>query len=183
MSRTNFGGSSTPEKIRDLWQTPPEIYAALDAEFHFVADVAASVKNHLHPRYLTKQDDALVRGWGDMPQGFVWCNPPYSDIGPWVRQAEHAAIDGVGTVMLVPADMSVEWFRATLDTASEVRVITGGRLAFIREDTGEKVNGNPKGSMLLIWRPRRLGTKTMTFANRDDLMAAGAALLAEREAA
>lgn len=57
---SDYGGSSTPADIRDLWQTPPEIFAALHREFRFVADVAASAQNQLLPVYFAGQDNALA---------------------------------------------------------------------------------------------------------------------------
>lgn len=62
-SVAGYHDSHTPIDIRDLWQTPPEIFAALNREFRFVADVAASKFNHLLPNYLTEQDDALSQDW------------------------------------------------------------------------------------------------------------------------
>ncbi|MFW3388029.1 DNA N-6-adenine-methyltransferase, partial [Kocuria sp. CPCC 205274] len=56
--RSDFGGSDTPVNIRDLWQTPFNIYQNLNDEFNFVGDVAASDINHLHMNYLTEEDDA-----------------------------------------------------------------------------------------------------------------------------
>ena len=56
----DYGGSATPPEHRDSWQTPPEIFAALNRDFRFVADVAASAQNHLLPVYFTEQDDALA---------------------------------------------------------------------------------------------------------------------------
>lgn len=59
----DYGGSTTPPEHRDSWQTPPEIFAALDRDFRFVADVAASAQNHLLPVYFTEKDDALAQDW------------------------------------------------------------------------------------------------------------------------
>ncbi|MBS8516098.1 adenine methyltransferase, partial [Escherichia coli] len=39
---TDFTGSNTPAEHRDSWRTPPEIFAALNAEFVFQLDAAAS---------------------------------------------------------------------------------------------------------------------------------------------
>ncbi|EFB2195351.1 DNA N-6-adenine-methyltransferase, partial [Escherichia coli] len=44
---TDFTGSNTPAEHRDSWRTPPEIFAALNAEFVFQLDAAASEKNRL----------------------------------------------------------------------------------------------------------------------------------------
>ena len=39
---TDYGGSKTPKNERDYWQTPIEIFNALDREFGFWLDAAAS---------------------------------------------------------------------------------------------------------------------------------------------
>ncbi|HCM64696.1 MAG TPA: adenine methyltransferase, partial [Morganella sp. (in: Bacteria)] len=80
-------------------------------------------------------------------------------------------------VMLVPADTSVGWFKSALDTVDEVRFITGGRISFINAGTNKPVNGNNKGSMLLIWRPFTNPRQIITTVNRDDLMNIGSRLL------
>lgn len=182
----SYHDSTTPKESRDTWCTPPEIYAALNREFHFVGDVAASASNHLHHFYLTENEDALSPNnpWGFAFQdGYVWCNPPYSDIMPWVRKSQQDDCDGVGVVMLVPADVSVGWFKQALIDVSEVRFITGGRLAFINPETGKAAGGGRMGSMLLIWNRHRPGTRIFTTVERDELMEYGAQLLAMRSAA
>lgn len=55
----SYHDSTTPKESRDTWCTPPEIYHALNREFHFVGDVAASDANHLNRVYLTQETDAL----------------------------------------------------------------------------------------------------------------------------
>jgi len=173
-----YHDSHTPIDIRDLWKTPPEIFAALNHDYRFVADVAASAQNHLLQRYFTEDDDALAVNWAEtLPIGTVWCNPPYSDITPWVAKAAEEYRAGIGTVMLVPADTSVGWFSSARQTCTEVRFITGGRLSFIRADTGRPVNGNNKGSMLLIWNPFTSDFGLTGYVQRDTLMAIGRRLL------
>lgn len=141
--------SKTPSDIRDWWRTPPEIFAALHREFNFGLDAAASSSNALCSCFFTQEMDALRLDW---PPVTVWCNPPYSDIGPWVEKAAQCNHAGGTVVMLVPADPSVGWFKKAWETADEMRFISG-RLAFLRSDTGERVSGNNKGSVLIIWRP------------------------------
>ena len=79
--------------------------------------------------------------------------------------------------MLVPADTSVGWFSLARRACTEVRFIIDGRLSFIRADTGKPVNGNNKGSMLLIWNPLVSDFALTSFASRDTLMAIGRKLL------
>lgn len=181
----DYGGSKTPLDQRDLWRTPPALFAALDAEFCFQLDAAAAAHNALCRKFITEEQNTLETPWADhltMP-GYCWLNPPYSDITPFVKKAAAESLNQIGTVMLVPADTSVGWFKEAMATASEVRFITAGRLAFINPVTGKPVSGNNKGSMLIIWRPYPRTHCHFATVDRDELMAFGAKLLARREAA
>lgn len=181
----DYGGSKTPLDQRDLWRTPPALFASLDAEFCFQLDAAAAPHNALCRKFITAEQNTLEMPWADYLSipGYVWLNPPYSDITPFVKKASAESTNQIGTVMLVPADTSVGWFKEAIQTASEVRLITAGRLAFINPVTGKPVSGNNKGSMLIIWRPYPRTHCHFATVDRDELMAFGAKLLARREAA
>ncbi|MBQ0228455.1 phage N-6-adenine-methyltransferase [Enterobacter ludwigii] len=181
----DYGGSKTPLDQRDLWRTPPALFASLDAEFCFQLDAAAAPHNALCRKFITAEQNTLETPWADYLSipGYVWLNPPYSDITPFVKKAAAESANQIGTVMLVPADTSVGWFKEAIQTASEVRFITAGRLAFINPITGKPVSGNNKGSMLIIWRPYPRTHCHFATVDRDELMAFGAKLLARREAA
>ncbi|SSI12807.1 phage N-6-adenine-methyltransferase [Enterobacter hormaechei] len=181
----DYGGSKTPLDQRDLWRTPPALFASLDAEFCFQLDAAAAPHNALCRKFITAEQNTLETPWADYLSipGYVWLNPPYSDITPFVKKAAAESINQIGTVMLVPSDTSVGWFKEAIQTASEVRFITAGRLAFINPVTGKPVSGNNKGSMLIIWRPYPRTHCHFATVDRDELMAFGAKLLARREAA
>lgn len=181
----DYGGSKTPLDQRDLWRTPPALFASLDAEFCFQLDAAAAPHNALSRKFITAEQNTLETPWADYLNvpGYVWLNPPYSDITPFVKKAATESANQIGTVMLVPADTSVGWFKEAIQTASEVRFITAGRLAFINPVTGKPVSGNNKGSMLIIWRPYPRTHCHFATVDRDELMAFGAKLLARREAA
>ncbi|MGS6177803.1 phage N-6-adenine-methyltransferase [Enterobacter sichuanensis] len=181
----DYGGSKTPPDQRDLWRTPPALFAALDAEFCFQLDAAAAPHNALCRKFITAEQNTLETPWDGYlsTPGYVWLNPPYSDITPFVKKAAAESANQIGTVMLVPADTSVGWFKEAIQTASEVRFITAGRLAFINPVTAKPVSGNNKGSMLIIWRPYPRTHCHFATVDRDELMAFGAKLLARREAA
>ena len=182
---TDYTGSNTPADQRDLWRTPPALFAALDAEFCFQLDAAAAPHNALCRKFITAEQNTLETPWADYLSipGYAWLNPPYSDITPFVKKAAAESKNQIGTVMLVPADTSVGWFREAIQTASEVRFITAGRLAFINPVTGKPVSGNNKGSMLIIWHPHPRTHCHFATVERDELMTFGAKLLARREAA
>ncbi|MCK7424213.1 phage N-6-adenine-methyltransferase [Enterobacter bugandensis] len=181
----DYGGSKTPLDQRDLWRTPPALFASLDAEFCFQLDAAAAPNNALCRKFITAEQNTLETPWANYLSipGYVWLNPPYSYITPFVKKAAAESANQIGTVMLVPADTSVGWFKEAIQTASEVRFITAGRLAFINPVTGKPVSGNNKGSMLIIWRPYPRTHCHFATVDRDELMAFGAKLLARREAA
>jgi len=142
--------SFTPKEIKDLWQTPKELFNMLNKEFRFNCDVACSDDNRLvNEDWITEGENALSfsKNWGSVN----WCNPPYSNVAPWVNKANLEHMNGKTTVMLVPADTSVKWFRDAYKSCNEVRFISG-RISFINPETQKPVNGNNKGSVLFIWR-------------------------------
>jgi len=158
--------SNTPAEIKDLWETPRSVFERLNDEFNFSTDVASSDENHLCPNWLTENDDALKLGqsWGRSN----WCNPPYSSIKPWVDAAILHHKQGSTTVMLVPSDTSVQWFKAAYESCNEIRFISG-RLAFINAETQKPVKGNNKGSVLFIWRAH-CKSHCVSLIGRDELM-------------
>ena len=179
---SDFGGSHTPDNLKDLWMTPADIFTALDIEFGFYLDAAASHKSALCAHYLTEQDDALSTEWP--ANGAVWINPPYSDITPWVLKASGQCREILQpVVMLVPADSAVGWFSQALQSVDEVRFITDGRISFLRSDTGKPINGNNKGSLLFIWRPFIKPRCMFTTVKRDELKAIGQEILTGSKAA
>lgn len=184
-SAGDYGGSKTPADQRDLWRTPPALFACLNAEFCFQLDAAAAAHNALCRKFITAEQNTLETPWADYLSipGYAWLNPPYSDITPFVKKAAAESANQIGTVMLVPADTSVGWFKEAIQTASEVRFITAGRLAFINPVTGKPVSGNNKGSMLIIWHPYPRTHCHFSTVERDSLLNFGARLIAKREAA
>jgi phage N-6-adenine-methyltransferase len=85
-------------------RTLPEVFEPLAKEFGpFTVDVAANVENAKCARYYTKEQDGLAQPWADE---VVWCNPPYSDIRPWVEKALRETADRRcrRVVMLLPAN-------------------------------------------------------------------------------
>ena len=179
----DYGGSTTNPAYRDFTQTPRWLFNALHLEFNFILDVAALPVSALCDRYLTPDIDALSVDWGDyIPADerspWCWCNPPYSDIGPWVVKAMVEQHNGIGTVLLVPQDQSAEWYPG--DNASEVRIITGyyddsgkwktGRISFVNAETGVEMQGNNKGSMLLVFAPSYRGPCRMQHVSKGELI-------------
>jgi len=71
----------------DAWYTPPWIFEGMCLEFDLdVAHPAEPLEWIPAVARFTVADDGLGQPW----HGLVWCNPPFSDAGPWCRRwAEH----------------------------------------------------------------------------------------------
>lgn len=127
---------------RDDWETPPDLFSLLDAEFGFTLDVCATRANTKCPRYFSPTDNGLGQRW----QGVCWMNPPYSQIRQWLAKACDEARRGVLVVCLVPARTGTRWW---WDYArrGEVRFLPG-RLRFV----GSK-HSAPFPSAVVIFGP------------------------------
>lgn len=127
----------------DEWETPQELFEALDGEFHFTLDVCATKANAKCRRFFTEQDDGLAQEWS----GVCWMNPPYGDaIEAWVRKASEAAWGGATVVCLVPARVDTAWWWDYC-AHGEVRCLRG-RLKFGASETSA-----PFPSAVVVFRP------------------------------
>lgn len=178
---SDFGGSTTPAAEKDCWQTPIEVFTALDLEFGFYLDAAADIGNALCANYLSLDGhDAMQKDRDWLSYGPIWCNPPYSNIKPWVvAAAEQCRKQCQPIVMLLPADISTGWFSLALQSVDEVRFITDGRINFSPVTATGKRGSNPKGSMLLIWRPFIKPRRVFTTVPKADLYEMGSRYLEE----
>ncbi len=111
----------------DDWQTPADLYAKLDSEFHFDDDPCP---------YKSGRLDGLSREWGKA----VFCNPPYSDIAPWVKRSYNHAVKGNIVVMLLPANRTDRlWWHEYCMKANEFRFVKG-RLKFSNSASGAAIS-------------------------------------------
>lgn len=117
-----------PLPDRTDWETPPEFFAALDAEFGFTLDVCATAENAKCARYHDEVTDGLARNWaGEV----CWMNPPYgAEIPKWIAKAHAESQRGATVVCLVPARTDTRWWHDYAEQASERRFVKG-RLRFV----------------------------------------------------
>lgn len=161
MSLVAFKARNHPQQVArddvDDRAMPPSDFAPLQIRFRFTLDAAAAPHNAKLPRFFTAADNGLVQSWADER---VYCNPPYSDIAPWVRKAwdEPTAM----VVMLLPANRTEQsWWQDHIEPqrdreGSRLRVeFLRGRLRFLKPGQLE-IGPNerpPFGCCLAIWRP------------------------------
>ena len=149
-------------KATDEWRTPQATFEALDAEFGFDLDVAATADNCLVENYIGPDRgrpdrlDALSVGWGKV---VCWMNPPYSQCRAFIAKAAQEARRGATVVALVPSRTDTRWWHEHVwDTEKnqprpgvEVRFIKG-RLKF-----GDSTNSAPFPSVVIVFRPTQVG--------------------------
>jgi phage N-6-adenine-methyltransferase len=164
-------------RSNDIRCTPPalvEICRKLVDVDRFTLDVAASPGNAICEDYyaLERGQDGLEIPW----YGHVWCNPPYSDIGSWVRKAwiEHSGLRTASITMLIPANRTDQkWWHDYVESAGYAelrRPFLRGRHKFQNADgspiyakkkdgsikttkAGKPVIGSPSfGLCVLHWR-------------------------------
>ncbi|URY10761.1 DNA adenine methyltransferase [Shigella phage ESh4] len=169
-----YNGSNTPDIVRDLWQSPPEVVAWMSGRYgKYDLDAAASAENAVCEKFYSKETNCLKRWWGSNKH--IWLNPPYSNITPFVKKAIEQMEHNNQIDILLPADNSTAWFYEAQKHAAEIIWITGevyeeggvecsrtGRLAFISGLTGESVQGNNKGSVIFVMRQLKGGEQQQT---------------------
>lgn len=159
------------------WPTDPDIddraihpqdFAPLHEQHRFTVDAAAAHHNARLPRYWTIADNGLEQPWAGER---VWCNPPFSDLAPWVAKAwtEHRAADLI--VMLVPANRTEQRWRQYMIEPYRDRPgsplttdFRAGRWRFLRPGQTSIGPGErpPMGICILTWQHHAWTPDTIT---------------------
>lgn len=171
MSIAGFRANNHPQQVavrgprRDIddRETPPELFDPINERFGFTLDVAALPQNAKCVRYFTPLEDGLRQSWAGER---VWCNPPYSDVRPWVEKAWTEFDAAQLIVMLLPANRTEQpWWHEFVepyrDNGSGLRVeFIAGRQRFVTAGTFVDLFGRPRGAgerppfgvCLLVWQ-------------------------------
>jgi phage N-6-adenine-methyltransferase len=163
MSLVGFKARNHPQqkanpKVDDR-ATAPEFFTPLHERFGFTIDVAASSENTKLPRFYSIEDDGLAQSWAGER---VWCNPPYSNIEPWLEKAWAEAECAELIVMLLPANRTEQrWWQQHVEPLRRAAIgdflveFLPGRVRFIAPGAdGIGPNERPPfGCCLLIWQP------------------------------
>ncbi len=181
----DYISSGLTEDEKNAWATPQWLFDALHNEFIFHLDVAASENNKKCYHFIDINQDALkMDNWVEAMSGYktlahraVWCNPPYSRgmIKAFMEKAyQQCRVHKITVVLLVPATVDAGWWPAN---ATEIRLITQGRISFQHPITKKPINGNTKGSAIVIFKHSDLDYPTVTrYIKRDKLRELGEGL-------
>lgn len=139
-----FAGSAADGK--HYWLTPPELYAALDSEFHFDFDPC--------PFPLPEGFDGLSRSWGQSS----YVNPPFGSImhfgkkkgmTAWVKKAIAENAEGKRVVMVFPLD---RWILMLLAAGAQVRNL--GDVKWLATEDGKPGDGTGRHIAMFILEPK-----------------------------
>jgi len=159
--------SKTDPKYKDSWSTPDYIFNFLDKIYNFEVDLAASAENAKMRPYLNEEANALGVDWSRIGHsGF--CNPPYSNIKPWIEKAIEEAERGFTTVMLIPTPNGESYYEDLIINADTI-IFIKGRVSFIGSD-GKPKSGNNRGSCIVVFRKGLISSSPRVGSIDRDLM-------------
>ena len=119
------------DRKKTVYETPPEIFEPLDAEFNFNLDVCAIAENAKCDKFFTPDDDGLEKEWN----GVCWMNPPFGrEMKKWVKKAYTEWKNGCTVVALLPARTNTLWWHDWV-MEGDVRFIKG-EVKFVGYDRG-----------------------------------------------
>lgn len=170
MTVTGFRSSNHPQQVAargpiedvDDRRTRDEYWLPWHDRYRFTLDAAASVENAKLPRFYTREQDGLKQSWATER---IWCNPPYSDCGSWVRKAWFEFNGRLRRpadliVMLLPANRTEQrWWQEQVEPWRDrpgkplTVEFLPGRMRFDRPGVviGPKGDRPPFGCCLLTW--------------------------------
>lgn len=129
------------------YATPPDFIAAACKRLAistFTWDLAANAENKVAPNYFDETTNSLVQDW-DSCGGWLWCNPPYANIAPWVAKASACTESQIA--MLVPASVGANWWRDHVHAKAHT-LFLNGRIKFVGAPTHY-----PRDCALLLYTP------------------------------
>jgi len=109
------------ESGRQDYETPESIFNPLNEEFNFDLDVCATSENAKCKKYFTTENNGLTQKW----TGTCWMNPPFKDVGLWVRKAYEESGKGTTIVCLIASRTNTNWWHQYVMKADEIRFIKG----------------------------------------------------------
>jgi len=118
MKKGSFNITTKNKNLEMKWiRTPKVIWESLSNEFNFTVDACASDKNHLIPKYWTKENSALDNNWnGEV----VYCHPMYdSKIPKFIKKAINSKCL---SVFLLPASTNAIYFHKYLYKKPNVEI-------------------------------------------------------------
>jgi len=144
-----------PGRSKQNYGTPNDFLAAcyrkLDID-GFDVDLAADRTNYVAPRWVSEKQNSLSLDWYALMVGaldWLWLNPPYAHIAPWVQKAWQESQQGARIAVLIPASTGSNYWRDYVHHKAHV-LLLNGRITFVGQ-----TNPYPKDCALLLYDQTR----------------------------
>ena len=154
-------------------------------------DICASIDNTKCGEYTTKDQDANQFRWMEGKRGnwVFYCNPPYSDVRPWIENGAETAKDGGTVIMNGTFDLSDSSTGMTLNQGGDaitlldaVKVVTDKFDAADSEPTGVPA-ANETPLVKLAYTFMALRNKILVSATKKQFFDDGGAVEWEKDLA
>lgn len=126
------------EPWRDDYETPPELFAALDREFNFTLDPCASPSTAKCDEFYTLEQNGLAQPWHNHS---VFVNPPYSRQDDWFEKAYAERGNCKVIVFLIPARTDTRRFHKYLWDNERHQPRPGVEIRFLKGRVKFLMNG------------------------------------------
>lgn len=148
----------------NIFGTPDWLFNALNNEFDFQWDLACEKNNSKCKNMLNSEKyNSLKEDWHELSSGWLWLNPPYSPLKPWIVKAQEENKKGAKIVVLCPPIITTKYFSQWLP--SEIRFIVG-RVPFVKD--GVEMKSNTNDSCLLVFDDK-IRQPNVVYVKRDDM--------------
>lgn len=143
-----------PDGEGDEWYTPPAVLAAVAAcsrDGMIDLDPCWSPASLVRPRFkidVRAGGDGLRDPWPGC--GLVFCNPPYSNIAPWLARCAGTAAAGRDVIALVPVSVEIgAWWQHVWGRGATV-IVQRSRLRFVAPD-GQTYAAGKSATCWIAW--------------------------------
>lgn len=135
-----------PGRSRQDYSTPDNFFLAVKTRFgHIAWGLAASDTNAKAFEYFTEEVDSLKQPWHKLERNWLWLNPPFGKIAPWVKKCAEEAVLGARILCLIPAAVGSNWWAEHVHGKARVFLISP-RICF------DGQNPFPKDCCLLAYK-------------------------------
>jgi phage N-6-adenine-methyltransferase len=137
--------------LSNEWETPPEVFESICNRFDIKPDLDVCAEYGMNKcfKFFSPAEDGLAHDW----RWTVWCNPPFSDIEPWLAKAdEQHSKYGTSIIMIIPANAACAKYAEKYLEKDNVSVHRHyGRIKFW-EDGRPSDNNSPNAMNIVLWR-------------------------------
>ncbi len=155
---------SRTRNTKDNWETPDYFFNLINEEFKFTLDPCATKQNTKCKNFYSQEDNGLKKDWKGAR---VFVNPPFSNIGKWVKKCYEEGIkENTVVVLIIPSRTDTKYWHDYVMKANEIWFCKG-RVNFL-QNRKKPENGSTFPLSVIIFRSFNLGfPKIKPFCHKN----------------